>query len=453
MSDTETAMTESAGADMLARLIADCLKAGASAADARIARSEGLSVAVRQGALETVDREESMGVALRCFYGQRQAHVSGQDLSPEGLSALAERCTAMAKAAPEDRFAGLPEPSELARDWPELDLTGDPDASPEALEQEALEAEAAALAVEGVQQVASCGAGWSRTQRWMAASNGFFAAREVGASSLGLSAVASRDGRMERDYESRTSRRREDRPGPAEIGRIAGERTVARLGPRKPDSGVASVIYDRRVSASLLSAFVGAISGPAVARGVSFLKDRLGQAVFAPGVRILDNPLRARGLGSRVHDGEGRPVRETALIEDGVLTAFLLNTPSARQLGMPANGFASAGFGDPPGVSTSNMHLAAGAMSPAEAMREAAEGLLVTDMFGPSINPNTGDYSVGVAGFWFEQGEIAWPVSEVTIAGDLPSMFARLVPLSDLEFRGATNAPSILVEGMRLAGR
>ena len=257
---------------------------------------------------------------------------------------------------------------------------------------------------------------------------------------------------MERDYDSWSVRFTKDRPSAAEIGITAGERTVSRLGARKLKTQKAAVLYDRRVSSGLLGAFLSAISGPSVARGVSFLKDRMGEQVFADGIHIIDDPFRPMGMGSRSHDGEGLPVRETHLIEDGRLTSWLLNSSSARQLGLEPNGFSALGFGDPPGVTTSNLYLKAGAKTPAELVRDAGKGLLVTDMFGPSINPNTGDYSVGVSGFWFEDGEIAYPVSEVTIAGDLPSMFARLIPASDLEFRGTRDAPSILIEDMSLAG-
>lgn len=445
--------SENDGAALLARLLDDSLRAGATGADARLGRSEGVGVSVRNGALESVERDESVGVALRCFVGQRQAHVSGQDLSPDGLTALVERCVAMAKLAPEDPYAGLADAGELAEGSPDLELLGDEPLSAEALEAEALEAEDAALAVEGVEQVASCGSGYTRSERWVAATNGFAAFKRSGSSSVGLAAVASKDGKMERDYESRSSRYREDRPGPAEIGRIAGERTIARLGADKVESQTTAVIYDRRLSTSLLSALISAISGPAVARGVSFLKDKCGEMIFAEGINIIDDPFRKRGMGSRAHDGEGRPVSRKHVIEDGRLVDFLLNGPSARQLGLSPNGFASSGFGDPPGITTSNLHLEAGTHSPEEAMASVGKGLLVTDMFGPSINPNTGDYSVGVAGFWFDNGEIKYPVHEVTIAGDLPGIFARLKPLSDLEFRGGTNAPSILVEGMSIAGK
>lgn len=438
--------------ELLSGLIDQCRKAGADAADARIGASEGVSVSVRDGAMESIEREESRSVALRCFYGKRQAHVSGADLSEAGLKALAERCVAMAKAVPEDKYCGLPEPGQLATGELDMDLTGEPEMSAETLEAEALAAEAAALDVAGVKTVAGCGASWNRSTRWVAASNGFTAFKTGTSTSLGLAAVAERDGQMERDYESWSVRFAKNRPSAEEIGRTAGERTVSRLGARKLKTQKAAVLYDRRVAGSLLGALMNAISGPSVARGVSFLKDRLGEQVFAKGIHVIDDPFREMGMGSRSHDGEGLPVRETHLIDDGRLTNWLLNTSAARQLGMEPNGFSALGFGDPPGVTTSNLYLKAGDRTPAELVKQAGKGLLVTDMFGPSINPNTGDYSVGVAGFWFEDGEIAYPVSEVTIAGELPAMFERLVPASDLEFRGTRDAPSILIEDMSLAG-
>ncbi|MEL7453663.1 MAG: TldD/PmbA family protein [Pseudomonadota bacterium] len=438
--------------DMLQSVLDACVSAGASGADARLSASQGVSVSVRDGKLETIERDEGAGLALRCFFGQRQANVSGTDLTADGIRLLAERCVSMAKAAPEDPYCGLAAIEDLSSDARDLDLEPDTDASPETLENEALEAEAAALAVDGIQQVASCGSGWSRTERWLAATNGFTAHRAGGSSGVGLAAIAEKDGAMERDYASRSSRRRTDRLSPGEIGKLAGTRTIARLGPTKVESQTADVIYDRRVSASLLSAFINAVSGTSIARGVSFLKDRLGDRIFAPGISIVDDPFRPRGMGSRFHDGEGRRVSTRNIIEDGVLSEWLLNGPAAKQLGLAPNGFSGLAFGDPPGIATSNLYLAAGTQTPAELMAASGKGLLVTDMFGPSINPNSGDYSVGVSGFWFENGELAYPVSEVTIAGDLPGIFARLVPANDLEFLGARDAPSVLVEGMSLAG-
>lgn len=437
---------------ILSTLLETCSKAGASAADASFGRSDGVSVDVRDGKLEGIERSESQGVSLRCFFGQKQASVSGSDTSLEGLTTLAKRCVAMAKVVPEDPYCGLAPSADLAIDMPELDLTGDGEIPTEALEQEALEAEAAALAVKGVKQVSGCGNGWGKSERWVAATNGFSAHKTGGTTGLGLAAIAEQDGAMERDYESRSVRRLEDRPSAQEIGRIAGERAVARLAPRKIKTQTGAVIYDRRVAGSLIGAFLSAISGPSVARGVSFLKDQLHEQVFADGVNLIDDPFRPRGMGSRVHDGEGRAVARKALIENGTLTRWLLNGSSAKQLGLEPNGQASGGFGTTPGVGVSNAYIEAGLQSPAELMNQVGQGLLVCDMFGPSINPNTGDYSVGVAGFWFEGGEVQYPVSEVTIAGDLPGMFKRLVPASDLELRGTRDAPSLLIEDMSIAG-
>ena len=437
---------------ILSKLLDTCQKAGATGADASYGRSDGVSVDVREGKLEGIERSESQGVSLRCLFGQRQAAVSGSDVSEEGLTALAERCVAMAKVVPEDPYCGLAPSDDLATDLPELDVSGDGEIATDILERDALAAEAAALAVPGVQQVSGCGNGWSTSARWVATTNGFSAHRVSGSTGLGLAAVAERDGAMERDYESRSVRRLEDRPSAEEIGRIAGERTVARLGPRKVKTQTGAVIYDRRVAGSLIGAFLSAVSGPSVARGVSFLKDALGEQVFAKGVNLIDDPFRVRGMGSRAHDGEGRAVAPANLIEDGVLTRWLLNGASAKQLGLTPNGYASGGFGSTPGVGVSNAYIEAGSETPQEMMQRVGKGLLVADMFGPSINPNTGDYSVGVAGFWFEGGEVQYPVSEVTIAGDLPGMFARLVPASDLEFRGSRDAPSLLIEDMSIAG-
>ncbi|MEL7110166.1 MAG: TldD/PmbA family protein [Pseudomonadota bacterium] len=437
---------------ILSTLIETCTKAGATDADASFARSEGVSVEVLNGQLEGIERSESQGVLLRCFFGQRQASVSGSDTSPEALQTLAERCVAMAKVVPEDPYCGVAPSEDLATKMPQLDLTGDGEIAMDVLERDALEAEAAALAVDGVKQVAGCGNGWSTNEVWVAASNGFTSHKTSGSTGLGLAAVAEKDGAMERDYESRSVRRLADRPSAIEIGQIAGQRAVARLTPQKIKTQTGAVIYDRRIAGSLISAFLSAISGPSVARGVSFLKDHLGEQVFASGVNLIDDPFRARGMGSRVHDGEGRAVARNRIIEDGTLTRWLLNGASAKQLGLTPNGHASGGFGSNPGVGVSNIYIEAGQHTPAELMSQVGKGLLVSDMFGPSINPNTGDYSVGVAGFWFENGEVQHPVSEITIAGDLPSMFKRLVPASDLEFRGTRDAPSLLIEDMSIAG-
>ena len=440
-------------ADILDSLIAATLKAGADGVDARLSESASLSVEVRNGDLETVEREESRGLALRALVGRRQATVSATDLSPDALKALSERVVAMARLAPEDKYCGLADASEITTDH--VDLKLDCDDTPEAdeLERRGLVMEKVALAVPGVKQMSHCGASWNTSRTWLAASNGFRAAKSSGISSMAAVAIAERDGAMERDYESSSERRKARLKAPEWVGQQAAERATARLGARKIESQTAAVIFENKLANRLVGAFIGAISGPAVARGVSFLKDKMGKPVFAPGMNLIDDPLREVGFGSRAFDGEGRPVKRTALVENGVLTQWLLNGPSARQLGLTPNGFASTAFGDPPGVTTSNLDLQPGTRTLDQLMADAGKGLLITDMFGPSLNPNTGDYSVGVSGFWFENGERAYPVSEVTVAGDLPSMLLRAVPGSDLDIRGSTNSPSLLIDGMALAGR
>lgn len=445
-------MTQENKADILSSLIEATIKAGADAADASLATSESLSVEVRNGELEGVEREESGGVSLRALVGQRQAHVSGSDMSQAGLNAMVDRVVAMAKAAPEDKYCGITPAEEIATKYVDLKLEGDECPSADTLKERALEAEAAALGVEGVQQAGHAGATWSASTAYVAASNGFSSMKNGGSTSTAVMAIAEKDGAMERDYDSWAKRKYIEMPTPASIGLSAGERAVARLGAQKIKTQTAAVIYDNRVSSRLISSFISAISGPSVARGVSFLKDEMGNQVFADGVNIVDDPLEMSGWGSRWFDGEARPVSKKKLIDNGVLTQWLLSGPSAKQLGLKPNGMASSGFGDPPGVTTSNLNLMPGELDQAGLMKQAGSGLLVTDMFGPSINPNTGDYSVGVSGFWFENDEIVHPVSEVTIAGDLPSMFKRLIPGSDLENRSSTNAPSILIDGMSLAG-
>lgn len=446
-------MTNSDYGQILDRVIAKALAAGASDADAMIDHSTGVDVTVRNGQLETIERDDSMGIGLRCFVGQRQAHVSGSDLTSEGLDVLIDRCVSMAKLAPEDKYAGIAAPEELATDYPDLDLWGDDPVDASVLEAEAIAAEAAARAVPGVKDVPGAGSSWSVGEVWLAASNGFRAHKKSSLSGVGLSAIAEKDGVMERDFDSWTSRLRTNRPSPEAIGTEAGERAVARLGADKLSSQKAAVLYDKRVSASLISSFLSAIYGSSVARGTSYLKDKLGDRVFAQGIDLIDQPFLPLGLASRPFDGEGRPVRETKIVDDGVLTTWLLNGPSARQLGLKPNGFASAGFGDPPGTSTSNIRMTAGSESVESLIKGAGKVLQITDMFGPSINPNNGDYSVGVSGFWHDGEGNVVPVAEITVADNLVDMFARLIPASDLEERGTKFVPSLLIEGMTIAGR
>ena len=440
--------------DLLNDIVKAALKAGADAAEAVSADRRALSVGVRNGGLEDVEREESRDLGLRVFVGQRQASVSASDLSPAAQARLVERAVAMARLAPEDPYAGLAPEDRLARGpFPDLDLFDATERSAEALERAAAQAEAAALAVDGVARSEGGHASWSSSRWRLVTSHGFDGAYQGSAFSLGVGVIAEKDGAMERGGESRSTRHLSDLPGADQIGRTAGARAVARVGPRKIASTTAPVIFDNRMAGQIVSPALGAISGPSIARGTSFLKDRLGQRVFAPGVTLIDDPFRPRGMGSTPFDDEGVAVERRALFDDGILTTWLLNSASARQLGLETTGHASRGLAGPSGVSTHNLHMEAGERDLAGLMADAGSGLLVTSMFGPSLNGNTGDWSAGVSGFWFENGAIAYPVSEVTVAGKLTDLYLRIQRGSDLEFRGGFNVPSLMFDAVAIAGK
>ena len=451
-------MTETLAApvstDLLNDIVKAALKAGADAAEAVSADRRSLSVGVRNGKLEDVEREESRDLGLRVFVGQRQASVSASDLSPATQTRLVERAVAMARLAPEDPYAGFAPEDRLARGpFVDLDLFDPSERSAQTLEQVSAEAEAAALAVPGVARSEGGHAGWSSSRWRLVTSHGFDGAYEGSAFSLGVGVIAEKDGAMERGGESRSTRHLSDLPGADLIGRTAGERAVARVGPRKIASTTAPVIFDNRMAGQIVSPAIGAISGPSIARGTSFLKDRMGQRVFAEGVTLIDDPFRPRGMGSTPFDDEGVAVQKHALFDDGVLTTWLLNSASARQLGLETTGHASRGLAGPSGVSTHNLHMEPGERDLAGLMADAGTGLLVTSMFGPSLNGNTGDWSAGVSGFWFENGVIAYPVSEVTVAGKLTDLYLRIQRGSDLEFRGGFNVPSLMFDAVAIAGK
>jgi PmbA protein len=440
--------------NLLNDVVAQALKAGADAAEAVGAERRALSITVRMGELEEVEREESRDLGLRVFVGKRQATVSGSDVSAEALGKLVERAVAMARLAPEDPYASLADPDRLARGpLKDLDLYDPSEPLPEALEDQARIAEAAARAVPKVTNSDGGSGSWSASQWRMVTSAGFSGLHRASGFSIGASAIAGDDDGMETGYDGRSVRWQSDLPSAEAIGAEAGRRAASRLGARKIASTTAPVIFENRLAASLLGPLIGAISGPSIARGTSFLKDKLGQAVFAKGIAVTDDPHRLRGLGSSPFDDEGVANGPVSLIDDGVLTTWLLNTSSARQLGLATTGHAARGLAGPPGVGPSNLTLQPGLSSQVELMKDAGSGLLVTSMFGPSLNGNTGDWSVGCSGIWFEDGEPAYPVSEITVAGNLIDIYSRLIPGSDLEIRGSSNAPSILIDALAIAGK
>ncbi len=438
---------------LLATLLADAKAAGAETADAVLYHSVSSGVSWRLGKLEDVERSEGQDLGLRIMVGKRQASVSTTDHSRASLKDLAERCAAMAKAAPEDPYCGLAPADRLAKPpFADLDLGDYAEPSTEDLKARAAACEDAAMAVEGIVNSNGAGASYSEGKKWFATSHGFFGETGGANHSTSVSVLAQDENGMETDYEYDSKTHLADLKPAVDIGREAGERTVKRLSPKKIKSREAPVIFDKRVSRSLIGQLAGAVNGAAIARGVSFLKDKKGEKIFAAGINITDDPHIKRGQGSRPFDGEGVVNGKIDLIKDGVLTDWFLNSGQAKQLGLETNGRASRGTGGAPGSGSTNLFLEKGAASLDDLIGQAGEGLLLRDMFGPQVNSNTGDYSVGCSGFWIEGGAIAYPVSEITIAGNLLEMYAALIPADDLEFLGSTNAPSVLIPSLTIAG-
>ena len=425
---------------------------GAHKAEAVGAHGRSLSISVRGGALEDIDNSEGSDIGLRVFVGQRQACVSSSDLSKASLDKLAERAVAIAKLASEDPYCSLADRDKLATQAPDLEIFDPVDMDADTLLSRAKTLEAAALGVKGVNQAEGANAYITKGATWLVTSDGFDNGWQSSSHGLSVAAFASDGSGMERDYDYKTTRWLEDLPSLESIGQKAGERAVARLGASQMASTNLPVLFERRVAGSLLSSFISAISGPAIARGVSFLKDRMGEQVFHKDITITDDPYLKRCVGSHPFDGEGVAGSPLNLVEDGVLKSWILNTATANQLGLTTTGHAHRGISSPPGVSSSNAWIAAGENSPEALAQKIGKGLLVTEMFGPSLNPNTGDYSVGIAGFTIENGQRGAPVSEVTIAGNLLEMFKSLTVADDLQYDEGVNSPTMLIDNMVIAG-
>jgi PmbA protein len=438
--------------EILGRLLTAAKSAGADAADALFVESVSSSVSYRMGKLEDVERAEGADLGLRVFVGNKVAFVSSTDFSKDALDALPGRAVAMAKLAPEDKYAGLAPKDRLAKAIPELDLEDKKEPSAETLIDWARDVEGAALAVKGITNSEGGGASYGRSGVALATSEGFFGQYAGTSVGMGVAVIGGEGTGMERDYESASARHISDLETAAEVGKRAGDRTIARLNPRKVKSQAAPIVYDPRVSMSIIGHFAGAISGASIARGVSFLKDKLGQEVFAKNIRIVDDPHRQRGLRSKPFDGEGVANKRTNLIDGGVITTWLMDCASARQLGLETTGHAARGTGGPPSPSSTNLYMEAGTVSPDDLIADIKSGFYVTELIGMGVNGVTGDYSRGASGFWIENGKIAFPVSEVTIAGNLKDMFRNLVPANDLVFRYGSNAPTLRIEGMTVAG-
>lgn len=442
-----------AAQDRAAALIDRARRAGAEAADAAYIADSSESIQVRLGKLEDVERSESEYIALRAFVGRGSASIGSSDLGDAALDELAARVVAMARAAPDDDYAGLAPQDMLAfGPWPELDTVDPREPDPAELRALALAAEEAARAVPGVTNSEGAGASTGRGVFALATSHGFAGAYQSTSRGLSASVIAGEGGAMQRDYAWRSARHGADLPAPEEIGRLAGERAVRRRDPGRLRSGPLPVVFDPRVGGSLVGHLLGAMSGAAIARGASFLLGREEAQLFDSAVTIVDDPLRPRGLRSRPFDGEGLPTAPRALVEQGRLTGWLMNAAAARQLGGRPTGHAARGGGGAPGISASNTHIAAGSLSPAQLMADIAEGVYVTELIGHGVNGVTGDYSRGASGYRIVNGAIAGPVAEFTIAGNLLDMFRAMTPASDLEWYRAINVPTLRIDGMMIAG-
>jgi PmbA protein len=438
--------------NLITDLIAKAKRLGADAADAVVFDSISSGVSYRLGKLEEVERSESSDLGLRVFIGKKQAAVSSTDLSVQALDQLAERAVAMARTTPEDPYCGLAARELLAKKWPELDLEDKLEPSSERLVELARNCEGAAREVEGITNSEGASAGWGRGAVALATSEGFAGSYASTSVSVSVSVLAGEGTGMERDYEFSSAHHVADLADPQKVGREAAMRTLRRLNPRKVKSQAVPVVYDPRVSNSIVGHLAGAINGVSIARGTSFLKSKMGQRVFPEGTRIVDDPHLVRGVRSKPFDGEGVANRAMNLVEDGVLKTWLLDSASARQLGLTSTGHAARGTGGPPSPSTSNLYLVPGKETPEQLIADIKEGFYVTELIGMGVNGVTGDYSRGASGFWIENGKITYAVSEVTIAGNLNDIFAKIRPANDLIFKYGTNAPTLRIEGMTVAG-
>ncbi|RWR32611.1 TldD/PmbA family protein [Sinirhodobacter populi] len=441
--------------DLTRSLLSAATRAGAEAADAIAVDGRAVSIDVRQGALEQAERSEGVEVGLRVLIGRRQACVSASDISPRTIAEMAERAVTMARLAPEDPFIGLASPDQLARDRDAAALElADPSEEPQAaaLEEDALRAEAAALAVSGVAQVQAASASWSGRRVHIAATNGFEGGYARTSRSTSVVAISGEGLGMERDWASESRVFQADLPDAEDIGRQAGERAVARANPRRPKTGAFPVLFDERIAGSLIGHLLGAINGQAVARGASWLRDAMGEQVLPKGISLIEDPRRPRVSGSRPFDAEGLPAIRRAIVEDGVLQGWTLDLATARKLGLQSTGNATRGTSSPPAPGVGNIALTQGLRSQAELLAEMGTGLLVTSFIGATINPTTGDYSRGASGYWVEGGVPLYPVNECTIAGNLREMLTRIIPANDARPHLSHVVPSLLLEGLTLAG-
>lgn len=451
--DNSDLLDQSALSNLAQRLVEAARRAGADAADAVAVRGVSHGVEVRDGKVEASERSEGDDVGLRVFVGQRQAVISTNDMSGDNAAQLAERAVAMARVAPDDKYVGLADPELLAKNFPNLDVLDPVVPSVGELERRAIEAEEAALAVAGVTKSGGASASTGIGGMVLVTSTGFHGSYLRSSHGVSMTAIVGDGTKMERDYAFTSALHASDLESPTAVGKLAGERTVARANPRKVATCKVPVVYDPRVSNSLVGHVIGAANGASVARKTTFLKDSLGKQLFNSKIRIIDDPLRVRGLRSQSFDAEGVATVKRAIIDEGVLTTWLLDCATARELGLQTTGHAHRGVSSSPSPGAYNLHMEAGDVSPEDLIADIKEGFYVTDLIGSGVNGVTGDYSRGAGGFWIENGKLTYAVSEITIAGHLFEMFKSLTPANDLTFKYGVNAPTVRVEGLTIAGR
>jgi PmbA protein len=445
-------LDQSALTDLALRLVEAAKRAGADAADAVAVRGVSQGIEMREGKVEESERSEGDDVGLRVLVGRRQAVVSSNDRAADA-KVLAERAVAMARVAPEDQFVGLADPALLATSVPDLDLL-DPELPDVAeLERRARAAEEAAMKISGVTKSGGASASAGIGGMVLVTSTGFSGAYLRSGHGISMTAIAGEGTGMERDYDYSSVLHGADLAAPDAVGRKAAERAVARVNPRKVATCKVPVVFEPRVAGSLIGHLLGAINGASIARKTSFLKDKLGAQLFADNIRIIDDPLRRRGLRSQPFDAEGAAVKPLTLIEGGVLTTWLLDSATGRELGLASNGRAHRGVSSSPSPGAYNLHMEPGRVTPDELISDIKQGFYITDLIGSGVNGVTGDYSRGASGFWIENGKLTYAVSEMTIAGHLLDIFKSLTPANDLTFRYGVDSPSVRIEGLTVAGR
>ena len=437
---------------LIGQLLDAAKSAGASGADAMLARGQSTSVSIRHGKVESAERSEDFDIGLRVFVGQQTASISTSQLDADNIKDLAARAVAMAKLAPEDPYVTLASADQLAQQIPMLDIYDPAQPDADSLRQRASEAEAAALSVDGITNSDGGNAGYGVVDVLIATSNGFSAGYQRSSHGVSAVVIAEKDGQMERDHDYSSAVFETDLDAADAVGKNAAKRTLERLGASKAKTGKFPVIYDRRVAASLVSTLAGAINGASVARGTSFLKDQLGKKIAADGLNFIDDPLRPRGMASRPFDAEGCPVQTRKMVEDGVLQGWFLDLSSAAKLGLAGMGNAKRSLGSAPSPGSSNFYLENGSIGRDDLIADIDEGFLVTELMGSSVDMITGDYSRGAGGFWISKGKIAQPISEATIAGNLKDMLMNITRANDIDMRDSTAAPSLRIDGMTVAG-